>query len=227
MTRGGRRSAFTLMELLVVIGIIAVLISLLLPAFGRTRAHAQQVTCISNLRQIATALISYTASNDGYFPTPASSNRPDDWLYWHPGRDINQSRIVPHMGGTFVEAVLRCPADDLTKRPLNPNYKWSYTVNEKICGHYQVSLRLSQIRRSNEIILVIDESNDTVDDGCWAPQNYAGDKRNLLSNRHVNPAELRDDPNAGYGCVAYADGHAGRIARTESFNPRVYDPRVP
>ena len=63
-----RRRAFTLVELLVVIGIIAVLISVLLPTLAGVRRQANLTQCSSNMRQIATALIMYIQDNKGRHP---------------------------------------------------------------------------------------------------------------------------------------------------------------
>jgi prepilin-type N-terminal cleavage/methylation domain-containing protein/prepilin-type processing-associated H-X9-DG protein len=63
-----RKRAFTLVELLVVIGVVALLVSLLLPALGRARSKARQLKCHSNLRQMMTAANLYTNNHDGRLP---------------------------------------------------------------------------------------------------------------------------------------------------------------
>src|ERR1700722_2631433 len=73
-----KRSAFTLVELLVVIGIIALLISVLLPVLGRARAVANDTLCESNLRQVTLAMLMYANDYHGLLPPaqylPADSN---------------------------------------------------------------------------------------------------------------------------------------------------------
>ena len=70
---------FTLVELLVVIGIIALLISVLLPALNKARSSAKTLACSSNLRQIALAMHMYAQANEGWLPAGSSSPSGSDY----------------------------------------------------------------------------------------------------------------------------------------------------
>jgi prepilin-type N-terminal cleavage/methylation domain-containing protein/prepilin-type processing-associated H-X9-DG protein len=66
--RRSRTGAFTLIELLVVIAIIAILAAMLLPALGKAKGKAKQVSCINNLNQMGKAMVMYVGDNGGYYP---------------------------------------------------------------------------------------------------------------------------------------------------------------
>src|SRR5678815_1937024 len=62
------RSAFSLIELMVVIGIIAILIGLLMPTVRAVRLHAQQIKCAAQLHQLGAGLANYAVAFRGHYP---------------------------------------------------------------------------------------------------------------------------------------------------------------
>src|SRR5437899_6982519 len=73
------RTGFTLKELLIVIGIMALLVSILLPTMGRARRQSRNVQCVSNLRSLQNALIAYiTANGHSVSYAPMNTSNPAD-----------------------------------------------------------------------------------------------------------------------------------------------------
>ncbi len=223
--------AFTLVELLVVIGIIALLISILLPSLNKAREQGNRVACLSNLRQLGGAMIMYTNENKGYFPrSSASANAADDWIFWEAGRDLNEGALVKYLGNLFVANHYRCPSDNVDSHAV---YPYSYTMNEYMGGlnpptaaaDLHSRIKITMVRRPTDKILLLDEASTTIDDGCWCPQRYVAGAgaHNLLSNRHDKKAETANDPNAGRGNALFVDGHAYYIERKNSNDPMFYD----
>ncbi len=100
------RKGFTLIELLVVIAIIAILAAILFPVFARARAKAQMSSCMSNVKQIALAMIMYADDNDETFPImyPAPYNYAKVWTFYVTPYISTQAATVYE-----VDDVWQCP----------------------------------------------------------------------------------------------------------------------
>ena len=241
-----KRRAFTLVELLVVIGIIAIVIGILLPTIAAAREGGRKVKCMSNLRQLGIAFIMYAQENDHHLPRGAPqctssgmSPKPYDWIWWNYNRDISQSAVARYIKG-FQAGLLVCPSDPLERMrnlggwATEGKYVFSYAMNAHLADtNFNPSVRLiTRIRNSAEKVLLVEEDFTTIDDGNWLG-TYAI-STNLLAVRHdrskrdppVPPGSTTILPDRKLrGNVAFADGHVEFVPRHYAHDPAHYLPQ--
>lgn len=111
------RRAFTLLELLVVMAILAVVATLSISAIGKSRLAGMQATCNSNLRAIGAAMNLYTADHDGELPGTAHADERESWVY----------SLAPYVGK--LDEIRICPADPMAAQRREAKGT-SYTLNE-------------------------------------------------------------------------------------------------
>lgn len=226
-----RQRAFSLVELLVVIGIVGVLVGILLPVVGRAREMGQRTTCLSHLRTLGAALTAYTNDNEGYFPSGArlGDPLPEDWIYWQQGRSFSQSRIIKFAGPDVF--TYRCPTDEYSPREAAMGYVYSYAMNAALApipagGTHAYGIPLRKVKNASGKILAFDESSQKVDDG-WGVLDPAAASPEWTAIRH-DPDRVSPDTgtnNNGAHCnVVFCDGHGDWITRGEAQSQAYFDP---
>lgn len=188
-----KRCGFTLVELLVVLGIIVILLSILLPSIASARRQAETAVCSSNLKQIGEALLSYADEHDGWlFPSEMG------WDSKHVYTDPETHQMVHNVWtvkvfGTWNPPIMLCPSD------LDPvGGAHSYILNNHLAyWNVKYSTKPPGARSPSDIVLM-GEKITTVDDyymeyseydkvvekyrhGLYVGSNY------LMLDLHVEP----------------------------------------
>jgi prepilin-type N-terminal cleavage/methylation domain-containing protein/prepilin-type processing-associated H-X9-DG protein len=243
-----RKSAFTLVELLVVIGIIAVLISMLLPSLNRAREQAKQVQCASQLRQVGNAMMAYASNNRGFLP---------GWSGWHvwgyygtalEGTNGDEKGpgwtelLIPYMDNAPADinhppAVYHCPAfpEDQAFTYFNSARWLNYWTSTSILSNpipTRTNIQTANIKYSSEFILSGDCNQPSLYPGTYIPYATA---ETLQDCDHDDSGQqgvlfFGDDlygqnmHRAGNN-ILFADGH---VLPYKHFDPEqmTYDPLV-
>lgn len=112
---------FTLIELLVVVSIIALLVSILLPALGKAREQARSVVCSSNQHQIGLGVLFYAEDNNEFMPPNSLWSQYEPYLvYSHPGRFHNIGHLY-NLGYFDQPELVYCPSDRMHKLDIQTN----------------------------------------------------------------------------------------------------------
>ena len=223
-----RQSAFTLVELLVVIGIIALLVSILLPALNKARESAMEVQCASNLRQFGQALHLYANAYNGWTPFgPALLNELEAseiltgvYAYVDDTFPAGIGLMNPTTLGRTNGLKLKCPAIERdgsawSYAGSNPR-TWNYTINTHTFGNgvwYPNRRKLTSVTNQTQRCWLADAHPQ---DGGWETYN---NNTPISFNRHRKKGAN----------VLYVDGHVNFVnpnaeLMSHGTGPFDYDP---
>jgi prepilin-type processing-associated H-X9-DG protein/prepilin-type N-terminal cleavage/methylation domain-containing protein len=215
------RKAFTLVEVLVVIGIIAVLIAILLPTLRAAREESNKIACLSNLRQLALTAQNYAVAYKDSYPI-ATQSISVAWDF-----RINGSAVEPGilwMGRTDMK-IQQCPSCNVKSPTITDPYT-GYNYNISYIGHgvgeFKVApIKASHVHRAAEVAL-------------FGDGEYFGGT-NKFMRCPLKDTPVTDGDNVGAGTrsagtqgyrhrggrtnVAFCDGHAESLLPPAGVTP--------
>jgi prepilin-type N-terminal cleavage/methylation domain-containing protein/prepilin-type processing-associated H-X9-DG protein len=187
------RRGFTLIELLVVIAIIAILAAILFPVFAKARAKARQAMCLSNMRQLGTAILSYAQDYDEGLPMGMSYN-PSQTGWWYLVKPYIDPGIVVRAASS--KGILVCP-EYLNSAPDGDAGRYpvcSYAPNRYIM-ETNYAFTLADCNAPSGLVLLAPGKNTI---GTYGRDDASGDTQYMA-------ARGRHNEGANY---AFCDGHA-------------------
>jgi len=240
------RSAFTLIELLVVIAIIAILAAILFPVFAQAREKARAISCLSNMKQMGTAIIMYVQDYDEVYPF-AATIYPDgsrtDWRIAILPYIKNGTQGLAQTGdGTVIGGLFSCPSA--------PGSKRIYGAHSGIIHYPTLSngapwpaVGMANLNRPAEIVLVTEVGYGTDGNGSlegmtedfwwhggatWPPifqgpnsgAKFEGDGSNANCNAAGWPqcnTYLPRYRHTGSANMTFADGHAKAMVKGQLY----------
>ena len=171
-----KRRAFTLVELLVVIGIIAILMAMLLPALEAARQRAMDVLCTSNLRQVGLCVLMYMDDNEGaiiYAGDHRLDRKCNRWFWDDPvtGLPMKNTDNLAYWGINYREyakkkEIFGCPAfKDVAFSTMYPGQD-PQLINKAAYGlnAYSTNKNISEIRKPSSFVFCTDHVEPRVDD---------------------------------------------------------------
>lgn len=220
-----RRKAFTLVELLVVIGIIAVLIAILMPALSRVRDQANRIKCMSNVRNLMQGMVMYASANKSTLPCPNWGGNPPGipgWLYdnssWASWTMEPDGPAWSYLEGGAIYKLIK--EREVFKCPLHLD-RVSDGATEKFTSYLMNGLtsdlttdkphRITKFSTMDVILWESGESNvanrvlgiPPFNDGSSQPREWISE-RHGGGGRNVSTGQVKGNGGASVGCV---DGH--------------------
>jgi prepilin-type processing-associated H-X9-DG protein len=218
--------SFTLFELLVVAAILAITLAVLLPTLERVQQKAEQVQCLSNLRQIGAAIYLYAADYNGLIVPSLTAT--SDWTYLlHP---YIHKGTAGYSESNARSPVILCPSRSMWLT----NLETTYAAHRKVMAITSPPFndpprKLTSILRPTEIVMVGDAMQLPAFGGgrCYAAYDFqqahgwtlAGDP--ALRDQEVTSADVDADGvgenlryrHRGYANMLFVDGHVSSFHR--------------
>lgn len=216
------RGGFTLVELLVVIGIIAILASLLMPAMSRAKQKANRISCLNNIRQIGFSAALYAGDHDSEYPRRLTLT--NAWMFALKPYYGNNNPTNNASSKAGNSAILKCPSDrwlEWRSYLINGwNDYWQATLppadyRKVMAWAYPHGMKDSNVKLPSETIIFGEKRTGSYHVHMDFGQNNGNDKEEVAQNMHKSGSGAK----SGGSNFAFVDGSVQMLRYGGSVSP--------